>query len=123
MDIQYFAVQHWRQEDHVAAKRLPGTNNSADSMTKPTPYDLFMPHMYYAMGVLRRSVDPKSLDFGEDHRYMVTQEAEEGVRANTVAAPQESSQSREGALTWSHKPEAAKRATSVQARDMRATGK
>jgi hypothetical protein len=62
VDVQFFAVQQWRRNGHIVAKRLPGPINGADSMTKPTPYDLFTAHMRYAMGEYRLDTDPSIKD-------------------------------------------------------------
>lgn len=63
VDVQYFAVQQWRSRGLINAKRLAGPINAADSMTKPTPYDTFLPHMNYAMGMYDLDSYPGSRDF------------------------------------------------------------
>jgi hypothetical protein len=80
VDVQFFAVQQWRDAGLINAKRLPGPINAADSMTKPTPYDTFQRHFRYALGQFRLDSDPVT----EESKTTSTTdglELGEGVRA------------------------------------------
>jgi hypothetical protein len=78
VDVQFFAVQQWRQKGYIKAQRLAGPINPADSMTKPTPFSTYALHTRYIMGEFRLPSDPlykesktpisSSLELGEGVR-------------------------------------------------------
>jgi hypothetical protein len=50
VDIQFFAIQEWRQQGHVVVQRIPTTINVADGGTKALGWTLHSRHARRAMG-------------------------------------------------------------------------
>ena len=50
MDIKYFALQNWIDEDLIALKHIATHDNESDAMTKNLGRTLFYRHIDYIMG-------------------------------------------------------------------------
>ena len=50
MDIKYFAIQDWVDQDLIVLKRIDTSDNEADTLTKCVGRTLFYRHNDYIMG-------------------------------------------------------------------------
>ena len=49
LDIQYFAIQDWREDGDIIMKHIPGILNPSDNLTKPLGYVL---HAYHCCKIM-----------------------------------------------------------------------
>ena len=50
IDIQFFAIQDWKDCGDLVMRHIPGTINPADAMTKPLGWVLQSQHARHIMG-------------------------------------------------------------------------
>ena len=50
IDIQYFAIQDWKEAGDIVLKFIPGVINCADALTKPLGWILHTRHARRIMG-------------------------------------------------------------------------
>ena len=53
IDIKYFALQQWVEQDLLIFHRINTTDNSSDALTKATPRSLFYRHNQHIMGKIK----------------------------------------------------------------------
>jgi hypothetical protein len=50
IDIQYFAIQHWKKAGHLMLTKIPGIINPSDALTKSVGWILHSRHVRRMMG-------------------------------------------------------------------------
>jgi len=50
IDVQFFAIQDWREQGDILMKHIPGILNMADNSTKALGWILYHRHARHAMG-------------------------------------------------------------------------
>ena len=56
IDIQFFAIQDWKDAGIITVKHIPRIINPADDLTKPLGYALHSRHARYTMGHRKQHV-------------------------------------------------------------------